>query len=194
MNADPAEDRSTHPRRMRNGQNGRDPATERITHDVGALYLEMIEQCPHVLRHEAAVIGGRIVELGRRAMAAIVERDDAAARTCKRRYPAGIDPVHFLVGSEAMDEGDRLALPFVEIGDLDLTMREMRHLSIRYSNRTAFSRAVGKSAVLMEPQRAGAIATDFRVTFWVTLAQPPSRASHGHILLKPASFKRALLS
>src|SRR5215831_13934837 len=127
MNADPAEDRSTHPRRMRNGQNGRDPATERITHDVGARYLEMIEQCPHVLRHEAAVIGGRIVELGRRAMAAIVERDDAAARTCKRRYPAGIDPVHFLVGSEAMDEGDRLALPFVEIGDLDLTMREMRH-------------------------------------------------------------------
>jgi len=32
-----------------------------------------------------------------------------------------------------MHEGDRLALPFVEIGDLDLTMREMRHVSI-YSN------------------------------------------------------------
>src|SRR5262249_52044535 len=98
----------------------------------GARYLEMIEQCPHVLRHEAAVIGGRIVELGRRAMAAIVERDDAAARTRKRRYPAGIDPVHFLVGSKAMDEHDRLALPFVEIADLDLTMREMRHKSASY--------------------------------------------------------------
>ena len=127
MNPDPAEDRRTHPLRMRDREDGRDPAAQRITHDISARYFEMIEQCAHVLRHQATVIGGRIVEFGRRAMATIVERDHAAARARQRRHPARIDPVHFLVGSKTVDEHDRLALPFVEIGDLDLTMREMRH-------------------------------------------------------------------
>ena len=39
----------------------------------------MIEQRAHVLGHFVGVIVGRIVELGRLAVAAIVERDDAAA-------------------------------------------------------------------------------------------------------------------
>src|SRR5262249_978476 len=169
-------DRSTHPRRMRNGQNGRDPATERITHDVGVRYLEMIEQCPHVLRHEAAVIGGRIVELGRRAMAAIVERDDAAARTRKRRYPAGIGPVHFLVGSEAMHESDWLALPFVEISDLDLIMRKMCHRSAVTHNRI-LQKVFENRRITPQGIHKEYRLHEFRVMSWVTRAFRPLPSS-----------------
>jgi hypothetical protein len=108
-------------------QERRDPSAQRITHDVGARQIEIIEQRTHVLRHEAAVIGGRVVKLRRSAMTAVVESDDAAAGARQRRHPAGIDPVHLLVGGEAVHEHDRLALAFVEKGNVDVAMSEMRH-------------------------------------------------------------------
>src|SRR6516225_4889436 len=96
----------------------------------------MIEQRADILCHETAVISGGIVELGRCAVAPIIDRDGAAAGAGQRRYPARIEPIHFFVRRKAMDEHDRLALPFVEIGDLDITMSEMRHAP-------AYSRSAG---------------------------------------------------
>ncbi len=52
-------------------------------------------------------------------MAAIVERDGAPAGAGQRRDPAGMQPVHLLGRGKAVHQHDRLALPFVEIGDLD---------------------------------------------------------------------------
>ena len=103
-----------HARGMREREEGGDARAHRIAHDIGARDAEMIEQRAHVLRHVARVIGGRIVELGRVAMAAIVERDDAAAGARQRRDPAGIDPVHLLGGGEAVHQHDRRALALVE--------------------------------------------------------------------------------
>ena len=73
-------------------QKGGDARAHRIAHDVGARDAEMIEQRAHVVRHLAGVIVGRIVELGRCAMAAIVERDHAAAGALERRDPARMRP------------------------------------------------------------------------------------------------------
>ena len=56
-----------------------DPRAHRIAHNVGARQRQMIEERAHVLRHDRAVIGGRLIELGRLAVPAIVERDDAAS-------------------------------------------------------------------------------------------------------------------
>ncbi len=63
--ADAAEDRCAHPLRVLDRKDGRDPAPQRVAHDVGAIDTEMIEQRPHVARHEAAVISGGIVQLAR---------------------------------------------------------------------------------------------------------------------------------
>ena len=62
--AQSAEDRAAHPLRMRERQERGDAGAHRIAHDVGARDIQMIEQRAHVLRHDGAVIGGRIVELG----------------------------------------------------------------------------------------------------------------------------------
>ena len=86
--AEPAEHDTAHAIRMRQRQKRRDARAHRIAHHVGARDIEMIEQRPHVLGHHGAVIGGRIVELGRGAMAAIVERDHAPAGAGQRRDPA----------------------------------------------------------------------------------------------------------
>ena len=59
-----------------------------IAHHVGAFDSKMIEQRPHVPRHGRAVIGGGIVKLARRTMAAIVERDRAPAGARERRAPS----------------------------------------------------------------------------------------------------------
>ena len=67
------------PLRMRERKERGDTRAHGIAHHVGAREIEMIEQRPHVVRHEGAVIGGRIVELARGAVPAIVERDDAPA-------------------------------------------------------------------------------------------------------------------
>src|ERR1700712_1391819 len=66
-------------------------------------------------------------------MAAIVERDDAAAVLLQVGDPGRIDPVHVLAGGKAMHENDRIALAFVEIGYFDSAVVETRHHGFRFS-------------------------------------------------------------
>ena len=87
----------------------------------------MVDQRPHVVRHALGVIVGRIVELGRLAVAAIVERDHAAAGARERRDPARLHPVHLLVGRKAVHQDDRLALPFIEKRNLHRPVTKARH-------------------------------------------------------------------
>src|SRR5262245_43517465 len=60
-------------------------------------------------------------------MAAIVERDGAAAGTRQRRHPAGLDPVDLLSGGKAVNEDDRFTLALVHIRDIDGPVPEARH-------------------------------------------------------------------
>src|SRR5882724_6158937 len=76
---DAAENRRPEPLRLALRQPGRHPPAERIAHDVGALDVQMIHQRADIAGHRTDVILLGIVELGGIAMAAIVERDDAAA-------------------------------------------------------------------------------------------------------------------
>ena len=99
----------------------------RITHDIGAAEPEVIEQRAHILGHDGAVIGGRIIELGGFAVAAIIEGDDATPGASEGRHPARIDPVDLFVGGKAVDEHDRLALAFVEESNLHIVMHKTRH-------------------------------------------------------------------
>ena len=45
----------------------------------------------------------------------------------ERSHPARMDPVHLGVRSKTMHENDRLALAFIEKGDLDSIVLEARH-------------------------------------------------------------------
>src|SRR6516225_10325179 len=87
----------------------------------------MIEERSHILCHSRAEIGGRVVELAGRAMAAIVERDRAAPGAGQCRHPARRDPIDLFVRCKAVDEHNRLALPFVKESNLHAVMREPRH-------------------------------------------------------------------
>ncbi len=90
----------------------------------------MVEQGAHVVGHRGGVVGGGLVELARMAMAAVVERDDAAPGAGQRANPARADPVHLLGRGETVHQHDRLgvrAIAFVEIGDLDRAIMERRH-------------------------------------------------------------------
>ncbi len=87
----------------------------------------MRDQRRDVARHDVGVIVGRIVELGRCAVTAIVERDDAAMVARQRRDPARLHPVDLRVGRKAVHEDDGVALAFVEIRDLDRSIPESRH-------------------------------------------------------------------
>ena len=104
-----------------------DPRAHRIAHDVGALDGEMIEQRAHIVRHQRHRIVGGIVQLAGGAVAAVVERDGAAAGAGERTHPAGIDPVHLLGRGKAVDENDGFTLALVEISDLDFAMSETWH-------------------------------------------------------------------
>ena len=125
--AEPAEHGGAGAVGMGEREEGRVPRAHGIAHDVGALEAEMLDQAADVLGHDRGVIGGGIVELARLAVAAIVERDDAPAGARERRHPAGRDPVHFLVRREAVDEHDRLALPFVEKRNFHAVTNKARH-------------------------------------------------------------------
>jgi hypothetical protein len=57
-------------------------------------------------------------------VASVVERDHASAGAGERCDPTGVHPIHFLGGSEAVHKHDRLPLPFVEIGNLDVAIPE----------------------------------------------------------------------
>ena len=86
-------------------------------------------------------------------MAAIVERNDAAAGARERRHPARTDPVHFLVRGEAVDQHDRLALAFVEESDLHAIMVKTRH-----RHRPAI-----RSSAAIPQRKPGAAARGFRL-------------------------------
>ena len=85
----------------------------------------MLDQRRNVACHDVGVIVRRIVQLARLAVPAIVERDHPAAVAPQRRGPAGHHPVHLLVGGKAVHQDDRIALAFVEIRDLDVTILGM---------------------------------------------------------------------
>src|SRR6516162_3735120 len=95
----------------------------------------MIEERSHILGHRRAEIGGRVVELAGRTMAAIVERDRAAPGAGQCRHPARCDPIDLFVRCKAVDEHNWLALPFVEESNLDAVMRELRHAGTIRSRR-----------------------------------------------------------
>ena len=73
------------------------------------------------------MIGGRIVELGRFAVAAIVERDDTPAGAGQCRDPAGMNPIGRGVRRKAMHQDDRLPLAFIQEGKLDIAVMETLH-------------------------------------------------------------------
>ena len=95
-----------------------DARAHRIAHHVGAANTEMVEQRPHVVGHQVGCVERRIVELGRRAMAAAIKREHPPAGTHQGRHPARIDPVDLLGGGKAMHQHDRLAFALVEERDL----------------------------------------------------------------------------
>ena len=113
---------------MRERKEGGDARAHGITHHVGAAEIEMIQQRPHVLGHPGAVIRGRVVELARAAVPAIVERDDASAGLDQRRHPAGINPVHLRRRGKAVHEHDRVARPFIEKRDVDAVVGKALHV------------------------------------------------------------------
>jgi len=76
---DAAEDRRAQPSRLLARQYRRHSRSQRIAHDVGALDSQMIQQRDDVACHDRNFVVGGIVELFGIAMAAIVERDHAAA-------------------------------------------------------------------------------------------------------------------
>ena len=73
-----------------------------------------------------------IVELCGIAMAAIVERDDAAAVLLQFGNPGRIDPVDVLARGEAVHEHNRIALAFVEIGNFNSAVVKTRHQAIPF--------------------------------------------------------------
>jgi hypothetical protein len=60
-------------------------------------------------------------------MAAIVERDHAAAGARQRRDPARLHPVDLFARRKAVHKDDRLALTFVKEGDLNVAVIETWH-------------------------------------------------------------------
>src|SRR5262249_44666510 len=110
----------------------------------------------HILGHDRAVIGGGVIELARRAMAAIVECDSAAPGLAQRRHPARRDPIDLFVRRKAVHEHDWLALPFVKESDLHAVMRELRHAGTIRS-RGSEAKAPGgcqRTLVMSAPERA----------------------------------------
>ena len=85
----------------------------------------MIDQRTHVLGHDGGVIGGRIVQLARGAVAADIERDHPPAGLGQTGHPSGMHPVYRRVGGKAVDQDDRLAFALVEKRDLDPIVLEM---------------------------------------------------------------------
>ena len=92
-------------------------------------------------------------------MAAIVERDDAAAEPLELGNPAGIDPVDVLAGGEAVHEQDRIALAFVEIGNFDIAVMKARH---RNSVDKGDQARIEDRAELNRPRGAAASAAGLR--------------------------------
>ena len=77
--------------------------------------------------HLGGVIVGRLVELARLAMAAVVERNHAFSGARQGRNPGRLHPVDLLGGGETVDEHDRLALALVEVRQFNGVVGETRH-------------------------------------------------------------------
>src|SRR5690242_1064842 len=73
------------------------------------------------------MIGRRVVKLAGGAVAAIVERDGATPCAREGRYPARRDPIDLFVRGEAVHEHNRLALPFIQKGDVEALMLKLWH-------------------------------------------------------------------
>ena len=99
-----------------------------IAHHIGAAEIEMIEQRPHVLGHPGAMIRGRVAELARASVPAIIEGDDTPTCSGKRRHPAGIDPVDLRGRRKAVHKHDRRPLPFIEKRDVDAVVSKALHV------------------------------------------------------------------
>jgi hypothetical protein len=125
--SDAAKDRRPQPLWLAQRKPRRHPPAQRIAHDVGALEIEMIHQRRDVARHDADMVLLGVVELAGIAMAAIVERDDAAAVFLQLRNPGRIDPVDILARRKAMHQHDRIALALVEIGNFNSAVVKARH-------------------------------------------------------------------
>ena len=113
------------------GDEGRYPPAERIAHHVRARDVEMVHQRRDVAGHGADMIVLGIIELAGIAMAAIVERDDAAAAPLQLRDPGGIDPVDVLGRGKAVHQHDRIALALIEVGNFDGAVVKTRHRLFR---------------------------------------------------------------
>ena len=127
MDAQPAKDGSAQALPTRQREERRDAGSHGVTHHVGAGDLQMVEQGAHVVGHERTVIESRLVDLARGAVSPIIERDHASAGPGQGRDPSGMNPIHFGIRAETVDEDDRLALAFVEKGDLDAVVRKALH-------------------------------------------------------------------
>src|SRR5262249_4689017 len=90
----------------------------------------MIDESDDVIGHAGAVVGGWGVELGRGAVPAIVERDDAAAGAGESRNPAGMNPVHLGGRGKTVHEHDGRALTLIEKGDFDAVVSETLHATL----------------------------------------------------------------
>src|SRR6267154_5617439 len=69
-------------------------------------------------------------------MAAVVECDDAAAVFLQLRNPGRIHPVHILGRRKAMHQQDRIAVAFVEVGNLNSAVVKIRHRSFHIFGKT----------------------------------------------------------
>ncbi|KRR26010.1 hypothetical protein CQ13_23645 [Bradyrhizobium retamae] len=130
---DAAEDRRAQPLRLLARQDRRHSRSQRIAHDVRALDSQIIQQRDDVTCHDRNFVSSGIVELIGIAMAAIVERDHAAAVFPQIGNPGRINPIHVLAGGKAMHEDDRIALAFVEISNFDSAVVKTRHHQFHFS-------------------------------------------------------------
>ena len=91
----------------------------------------MIEQAPSVFGHDRGAITLRVVQLLALPMPPIVEGNDAAAVFLQFGNPGRINPVDVLRRRKAVDEKDRIALAFIEIGNFNGAVVKARHHQFR---------------------------------------------------------------
>ena len=84
-------------------------------HDVGARDVEVIHQGGDVADQRIAGIGAGVVRLVAFAMAAQIERDAAIALALEGAVPAQPFPLLGAIGSEAVQQHDRPAVPRSDI-------------------------------------------------------------------------------
>ena len=89
------------------------------------------------LRKRAIRVRDRLGVLAERQMrsGAIVERDRPVPVLAQLRHPGRIHPVHILGRRKTVHQQDRIALAFVEVGNLNSAVMKTRHRFIRISRR-----------------------------------------------------------